>query len=402
MKKFKTIRVSDEFIPEISELPYFDDESCISSSERNQRSGIIYFFPSALKDLDEHIHWGERRHDNVIEQGGYMLGNVYRDSGTDILFAIVLRLVPIYGAEGTAAFLDMGTDASYDATLRENEILQKNHDKMRRVGWYHTHPGGLNVFMSGTDMQTQTKSYFNDWQFAVVLNPQRRIWRGFRGSRAIEVDCIMVCGNEDATAKKFLNKYQNYSQYNNHSWKRDSKHDDLYRNDNSPEKTEHSQLHEKESLSICLHDESICIGDCMLAVNTFVHQLFNSITIEETTTGPVSLCINLLLKMQIEESQLELFTTICTKCTVNITEKEAVTTSFENIDFDENSQHKLIHVIIHYKDSISEEEAIQMAELYKFTSDNELFCIFQQIDEGIIHYYLWDHDRKFATGELSY
>lgn len=401
MKGFKTIKISDEFIPEISEFPIFEGKESISSSEKSRRSGKIYFMPSALKDLDEHIHWGERRRDNLVEQGGYMLGNVYRDSKTNILFAIVSRLVPVHGAEGTEAFLDMGTDASYDAKLRENEIIQEQENELRRVGWYHTHPGGLGVFMSGTDMQTQTKSYFHDWQFAVVLNPQKQIWRGFRGARALEVDCIMVCDKKDEITSKFLERPSYYS-HNSYGYNPYSNYDYSYRADQTVQNTKNEKTDNKDTLFVRLNGESIYIGDCILAVDTFMSRLYNSITISETETKPNSISMDLLLQMHIEESQLEFFTITCSNHAVNITEKEQVITKFEHPGFDQSMEHDSVHVIVHYKDSITEEESSQMAELYNFTSDNELFCIFTMINDDIIRFYVCDHDRNECIGELTY
>lgn len=397
MKGFKTIKISDEFIPEISEFPEFDGKTLISSS-----AGKIFFMPSALKDLDAHIHWGERRRDNLVEQGGYMIGNVYRDFKTQALFAIVSRLVPVHGAEGTEAFLDMGTDASYDATLRENEILQKDNNNMRRVGWYHTHPGRLGVFMSGTDMQTQTKSYFHDWQFAVVLNPQKQIWRGFRGARAIEVDCIMVCDKKNSITSKFLQKSQYYNNYGlNPNYDYGYSYDERY---NQPVAQSHDRpsVNKKKILFVRLNGENIYIGDFIMAIDTFMSRLYNSIVIGETTTKPDSISLDLLLKMQIEESEIEFFTITCTNHVVNITEKEQISTKFEVPDIDMESQHDLVHAIVHYKDTISEEEAVQMAELYNFSSDNEIYCIFSRLDESIVRFYVCDHDRNYVMGELTY
>lgn len=401
MKGFKTIKISDEFIPEMSEFPIFEEKENISSSEKSRRIGRIYFMPSALKDLDSHIHWGERRHDNLVEQGGYMLGNVYRDSKTNTLFAIVSHLVPVHGAEGTEGFLDMGTDASYDATLRENELIQEQENKIRRVGWYHTHPDTLGVFMSGTDMKTQRKSYSQDWQFAVVLNPQKQIWRGFRGSQALEVDCIMVCDKKDDITCKFISKPKYTSPYN-YGWDSYVNYGYSYNRNKVGESPVQPQATTKDTLFVRLNGESIYIGDCIMAIDTFMARLYNSITIEVTTTKPNSISMDLLLQMHIAESQLEFFTITCSNHIVNITEKEQVMTKFENPKPTDEQLNDSVHAIVHYKDSISEEEAAHMTELYNFTADNELFCIYSMIDKENIRFYVCDHDRNAVVGEITY
>lgn len=43
------------------------------------------------------------------------------------------------------------------------------------IGWFHTHPNSLDVFMSRTDMDTQRNFFNQDWHFSVVLNPHRRL-----------------------------------------------------------------------------------------------------------------------------------------------------------------------------------------------------------------------------------
>jgi hypothetical protein len=40
--------------------------------------------------------------------------------------------------------------------------------------------------MSGTDLNTQQKMFSKNWQFAIVLNPQKQTWRAFRGADARE------------------------------------------------------------------------------------------------------------------------------------------------------------------------------------------------------------------------
>jgi proteasome lid subunit RPN8/RPN11 len=65
-------------------------------------------------------------------------------------------------------------------------------DELQVIGWYHTHPGRLSVFMSGTDLNTQSKMFSMVWQFAIVLNPQKQLWRAFSGSKAKECKGYML------------------------------------------------------------------------------------------------------------------------------------------------------------------------------------------------------------------
>lgn len=65
---------------------------------------------------------------------------------------------------------------------------------MRVIGWYHTHPNNLGVFMSGTDQRTQATFFSANWQFAIVLNPHRLQWKAFAGEQATECPGF-VCKN---------------------------------------------------------------------------------------------------------------------------------------------------------------------------------------------------------------
>ena len=60
------------------------------------------------------------------------------------------------------------------------------------IGWYHTHPGGLSVFMSGTDRATQRRHFSADWHFALVLNPHRQSIRAFHGPECLECSAAAI------------------------------------------------------------------------------------------------------------------------------------------------------------------------------------------------------------------
>jgi len=65
--------------------------------------------------------------------------------------------------------------------------LEENPDKsVQIIGWYHTHPRNLGVFMSHTDINTQKLHFNKNWHYAIVLNPQKKIWKAFYGEQAHE------------------------------------------------------------------------------------------------------------------------------------------------------------------------------------------------------------------------
>ena len=205
MKGFKKLSVSGEFKPAELPLPaVIKEDACVWNVKPRDKSHRIYFLPSALRDLDEHIWWGQYTKSNHVEQGGLMVGNVFVEPGDGFVYAIVEHLVPMHGAKGSPGFLEMDTDAFYDAIQEAQKLIDQNNST-RQIGWYHTHPNTLDVFMSDTDRRNQRHSFSQDWQFAVVLNPHRKICRAFHGGEIKEAYCCFLCINDrnGPSVKKF-------------------------------------------------------------------------------------------------------------------------------------------------------------------------------------------------------
>lgn len=62
---------------------------------------------------------------------------------------------------------------------------------LRVAGWFHTHPGH-GIFMSGTDRENH-RMYTQQWQVALVVDPQRRTWGFFTGPGCSPVkdECVL-------------------------------------------------------------------------------------------------------------------------------------------------------------------------------------------------------------------
>lgn len=206
MQGFKKLSVSGEFKPAELPLPAFiKEDSCVWNTKPRDKSHRIYFTPNALHELDDHIHWGIRSRENRVEQGGLMVGNVFKDPDGEFVYAIVDHLVPMHDAKGSPGFLEMDTNVFSDAIQDAQKLIDHNNNNIRQIGWYHTHPNGLDVFMSGTDRTNQRHSFSQDWQFAVVLNPHRKICRAFHGGDVKEAYCCFLCLNDPRgfSVKKF-------------------------------------------------------------------------------------------------------------------------------------------------------------------------------------------------------
>ena len=142
----------------------------------------FYLEYSAFEAISNHIGWSQRTQNNQVEQGGILLGDVFRDPKTNVTYGIVQEAIAGRLAQGTSSYLSI-THQTWKKMLDEADELNKN---LQVIGWYHTHPNSLDVFMSGTDRATQESFFGENWQFAIVLNPQREIWRSFYGAKSIE------------------------------------------------------------------------------------------------------------------------------------------------------------------------------------------------------------------------
>jgi proteasome lid subunit RPN8/RPN11 len=194
--KFEVQGSQPKYLPTIKNKPDFPFISLLSST--SNESEIRYsakheFFIdfSAFDFIANHIQWGYRTDDNVVEQGGLLLGNSFKDPDTDIVYAVVEKAVSGDLARGTSSYLEV-THETWKEML---DYVDNQETDLQVIGWYHTHPNNLDVFMSGTDRATQSRLFCNDWQFAIVLNPHRKIWKAFYGSDSHECKGYVIKEN---------------------------------------------------------------------------------------------------------------------------------------------------------------------------------------------------------------
>jgi proteasome lid subunit RPN8/RPN11 len=143
----------------------------------------ILFLTKESKDLlFDHIGWGKKTEKNIVEQGGLLIGKPYQIN--DNIISIAHSIIPAESTSSNAAYLNMGNDA-WGKMLAEydNRYAEKDY---KIIGWYHTHPNSLSVFMSGTDMGTQKLFFNKKWHFALVLNPHKKIAKAFYSVNGIE------------------------------------------------------------------------------------------------------------------------------------------------------------------------------------------------------------------------
>ena len=146
----------------------------------------LILLPDASRAIQGHVEWGHQTRRNCVEQGGLLVGRVFRDPSSGETSGWATAAIPGMSASGSSAFLQLHHQ-TWAEMLRMADGL--GDDGLQVIGWYHTHPGSLSVFMSGTDRATQRRMFYADWHFAMVLNPQRRHWRVFHGA-----DCLECAG----------------------------------------------------------------------------------------------------------------------------------------------------------------------------------------------------------------
>lgn len=159
--------------------------------QRHNKNQILYFQPLAKEKLLTHIGWERTTNTNINEQGGLILGNVFKDTQNGIIFGIVDEIVEAEFTSSNSIHLNM-THQTWDAMLRKADTLIREKGNMTVIGWYHTHPNDLDVFMSDTDVATQRRLFNKEWNFAVVLNPHHKIWRVFHGENAKECEGYFI------------------------------------------------------------------------------------------------------------------------------------------------------------------------------------------------------------------
>ena len=166
----------------------------------------LVFTPEASAVLLHAIGWGREDYpENRLEQGGRLVGRYIRDADGKINQAEVTHVFVAEASCRLAGYIEW--DGLEE--IRLQRLFFEIQDKMRvfdpagaealvLIGWWHTHPNGLAVFMSGTDMENQKIKCPTRDKYSVVLNPHRMEWRAYAGPDAVEVPAVMLL--QDTTA----------------------------------------------------------------------------------------------------------------------------------------------------------------------------------------------------------
>jgi len=182
----------------------FDYDETLNSIINTSSRTKLYVSTKAKKQIFEHIKWGNLQiQTNKNEQGGILLGKVYFDKSDNLQFGIVEQVVYSENTRGNSAYLEMNHEVWSQMLNDADDIIDKSQsDNIQVIGWYHTHPNNLDVFMSGTDMNTQQRFFNQSWHYAIVLNPHKQIWKVFFGGESKECQGYILRENESVNSEQ--------------------------------------------------------------------------------------------------------------------------------------------------------------------------------------------------------
>ena len=187
-------------IPEDSFESYMSQQECMQytavSAEHQEdvAASTLYILPSAFMEINKHIGWKKCTSTNTREQGGILVGNVYRDRESQLICGVVQHVIPSAKA-GNATYIQFSHEdwaLMYKEFEKRFSALSRGAQPLRIIGWYHTHPN-MPVRMSAIDKQTHAGFFGGDHQFSVIFNPQRGIWAVFNGKECRNCNGTLFC-----------------------------------------------------------------------------------------------------------------------------------------------------------------------------------------------------------------
>lgn len=138
--------------------------------------------PSGQIFIPSHIYHEMRQGltlSRSVEEGGYILGNVWRVPGTpekedDPDFRWIVEVTDLLMAQGTVGSPAMLLFTG-DSWSRISRRRAKDYADRKLVGWFHTHtfPATDDFGLSGLDQDMHAWYLPKPWQIAILLNIER-------------------------------------------------------------------------------------------------------------------------------------------------------------------------------------------------------------------------------------
>jgi len=190
---------------------YNEFGECFTDRITGSNENLVIVSPQATSDIIRHFAWGKKHPLNVFEQQAGLVGHLFKtgDSPKSKFIVVVEYIVPLFPDDRNDVTVKTGND-ELTKMYKEIKIINQNADRcenstLKKYGEYiflgiaHSHPNELDVFMSGTDLETHREWYpsRNAYGLSMVLNPHRRLKVVFGGPDVIKTECVYCVFPED-------------------------------------------------------------------------------------------------------------------------------------------------------------------------------------------------------------
>jgi hypothetical protein len=177
----------------------------------SEKRDLVILTKGASAELMNHVHWGVNHPNNLYEQQMGLAGYVFKDPDTARFITVVEYVVPAIAKNRTPVGARLTADDTADVQVEVN-VMNRNRKEAWKygvytklwdadlVGWGHTHPGQLDVFLSPTDRDTHRTLYGRGKEslgISLVVNPHRRLAAAFGGPQIREMGQIWFLSEGD-------------------------------------------------------------------------------------------------------------------------------------------------------------------------------------------------------------
>ena len=124
--------------------------------------------------------------DRTTERIGILTGRPYTKSSNGQLLLCVDDAISVDDIHATDIRVAIEKNAWKDVWTRLSVTV-----KSRIVGWYHSHPDH-GVFLSATDLATQSLWFAQEWKVAIVVDPVREEYQAFTGASGTPTTVLLI------------------------------------------------------------------------------------------------------------------------------------------------------------------------------------------------------------------
>jgi len=185
--------------------------SCLKDEIHGSNENLVIGSPQATSDIISHFAWGKTHPLNVFEQQAGLVGHLFKtdDPSKSKFIVVVEYIVPMFPDNRNTVAVNTGNEELTKMykeikTINQNANASK-YSTLKDYGEYiflgivHSHPNGLDVFMSGTDMETHREWHpsRDAYGLSMVINPHRRLKVVYGGPDVIKTKCVYYVFPED-------------------------------------------------------------------------------------------------------------------------------------------------------------------------------------------------------------